>query len=356
MTRFLTKQNLALACGALLLAGVAFWAGRVTLGPQAVAPSSTSSAVTVEATEVSVGRSVNLNVVVEQKRRALATNALSGVVTWVREDTANVQQGDVLYRVANTPVRAVAGTMPFYRDLAPGASGEDVRQLQDALVAKGVLAAANGTFGESTTRAVKAWQRALGQVETGTIPLGEVIAAPRLPAPLMVDEALTLGALVSGGEKAVLGAAGDPIFSLPLSEQQARLVPESATILVTYQGKKWDAVVAGTEMKEGGDLAYVLAASQGGPVCGADCAMVAASEKLSLLSKVTIVPPTSGPAVPVADVTSRPDGTAVVTVVDPTGATAERGVTVLGSQDGVAVLEGIAVGERVQVLAATPGR
>jgi len=67
------------------------------------------------------------------------------------------------------------------------------------------------------------------------------------------------------------------------------------------------------------------------------------------------VPPVSGPGVPVAAVSTQADGTTTVVVVDQAGARTPRTVKVRGSQDGVAVVDGVNVGDHVQVFAATPG-
>lgn len=335
----------------VLVAAVAFWAGRVTLVAKPLTSEVAASSVTAQVTEQTVGRQISLNVTVEQKERPLAANSLTGMVTEVRDNGDDVRAGDVLYRVANVPVRAVAGRMPFYRPLTAGERGPDVHQLQSALVQLGYLGKVNGTFGASTTSAVKRWQKKLGQPETGSLGLGELVAVPKLPTRLWLDtEVIAPGLVLAGGEKAVLGAVGEPTFSLPLSEAQTRVIPESATVTVPFQGREWTAIVAASETKANGEVRYRLSAPGGGPVCGGDCAVVLTGEKLSILSKVAVVPPVSGPAVPVAAVTTRADGSAFVTVIDTAGVAVERDVKVRGSQDGVAVVDGVTAGETVKVL------
>lgn len=339
---------------ALVFGGLGVWAGRATLTPAAVPQEMPVTEVVVHVTEQTVGRTLNLNVSASQPKRALAANVLAGVVTEVRP-TGEVNVGDVLYRVAGTPVRAVVGQVPFHRALSSGAKGTDVHQLQDALVSMGLLRAADGTYGAPTHRAVRAWQGLLGVERTGAIALGELVAVPQLPAALVLDEgAISLGSVLSGGEKIVHGAVGEPTFLLRLGREQARLVPESATVAMNYQGHEWQAVITASEQNQNGETLFHLAARDGGPVCGADCGAVATGEEVFILSRVAVVPPASGPAVPVAAVTTKPDGSTSVLVVDAAGARSERLVTVLGSQDGVAVVEGVSVGDRVQVLSDAP--
>src|SRR4051794_10318263 len=48
-----------------------------------------------------------------------------------------VSEGDVLLTAPGRPVFVLAGKVPAYRDLVPGITGEDVRQLEEALVKLG---------------------------------------------------------------------------------------------------------------------------------------------------------------------------------------------------------------------------
>lgn len=344
---------LGLAGAGLLAAG--FWAGQTALAPAPVPQDLPASQVLVEVTEQTVGRTLTLGVSVEQPKQALAANALTGVVTAVGK-SGTVEVGDTLYSVAKLPVRAVQGGTPFYRELSTGARGADVQQLRDALVELGHLTIKGDAFDYRTRVAVRAWQKELGIPQTGAVALGELVAVPKLPVALLLDRAvITKGGVLVGGEKIVYGATGEPAFTLVLTEQQGRLVPGTATIAMDYQDKHWEAVITETVPDDSGNLKLKLAAPDGGPVCGADCDLVATGSELNILAQVAVVPPASGPAVPVAAVLTNPDGTASVTVVDAAGSRTERTVTVLGSQDGVAVVEGVRPGEQVQVLGSAPG-
>ncbi|MFB7943831.1 peptidoglycan-binding protein [Kitasatospora phosalacinea] len=72
--------------------------------------------------------------------------------------------GQVLLEVSGRPVLALQGDLPVYRDLKPGMTGQDVKQLQQALAAQGFSSAgdASGTFGAATGRAVRAFYTAHG--------------------------------------------------------------------------------------------------------------------------------------------------------------------------------------------------
>jgi len=297
--------------------------------------------------EVTVGRAVALNATVRSPFALAATNVLTGVVTWTT-DAASVDVGDEVYAVSNVPVRVVAGTVPFYRDLVAGAQGDDVHQLQEALRALGHLSSdATGKFDPATTRAVKAWQKALGEEQTGVVPLGRLVAVGDVPSTVRLGDSIVRGGQVQGGEDSVLVRQGAPTFSLVVSDEQSRTIPVDATVTVTFQGHSWPALITGTEAKDGGVVALALSSPDGGPVCGAECGELPADEQATLPAKVQIVPSRTGAGVPSAAV--HTDATGATYVLTPSNE--KHAVTVLASGDGLAVLEGVAVGEQVLVLA-----
>jgi HlyD family secretion protein len=72
--------------------------------------------------------------------------------------------GRVLFEVSGRPVFALRGTLPVYRDLKPGAHGDDIRQLQLALRGLGHPTGSDrlGTFGPGTKHAVAGLYEAIG--------------------------------------------------------------------------------------------------------------------------------------------------------------------------------------------------
>ncbi|HLV58596.1 MAG TPA: peptidoglycan-binding domain-containing protein, partial [Natronosporangium sp.] len=334
----------------LALAGAAYWAGRVTVGSPVADPGEVRT-VTYDVVEATVGRALSLNVTVEQPFVVVGYNGLPGTVTSVA-DTGEVDEGDVLYTVDTVPVRAVTGTVPFWRPLGPGDDGDDVAQLQRALMDLGYLAGeADGRFGSGTAEAVRAWQRDLGMEPTGTVRLGEVVAVPVLPARLKLGEAIVPAARLAGGEPAVYAPTGEVSFALVVSDSQAGLIPPDATVTVEHEDRRWTAVLGESEFGEDGSVRFALTAPDGGVVCGDECASLPAEERVSLRGQVTIVPEVTGPSVPVGAVRTGPDGQAWVLMADGT----RRTVTVLGSSGGVAVVSGLTVGERVVVTGGADG-
>ena len=91
---------------------------------------------------------------------------------------AALNEGSVAFSVSGRPVLVLQGTQPAYRDLGPGAVGEDVRQLQAGLARLGFNPGAlNGVYGSSTAGAVAAWYRAAGWAPLG--PTDEQLQALR---------------------------------------------------------------------------------------------------------------------------------------------------------------------------------
>jgi Putative peptidoglycan binding domain len=56
-----------------------------------------------------------------------------GIITTLPEPGQQLQEGDVLLTASGRPVFMLQGDIPVYRDLFPGLTGEDVRQLEVAL-------------------------------------------------------------------------------------------------------------------------------------------------------------------------------------------------------------------------------
>ncbi|GGM96522.1 peptidoglycan-binding domain-containing protein [Streptomyces fuscichromogenes] len=76
---------------------------------------------------------------------------------------AEIKEGDVLMTVNGRPVFALGGSVPMYRALGPGSSGDDVKQLQKALQRLGFdPGSSSGTYRQGTATAVAAWYASKG--------------------------------------------------------------------------------------------------------------------------------------------------------------------------------------------------
>lgn len=338
------SRVLGLLVGLVLLslgAGGGWWAAHVAL----VGPDDTVEHVAEPtwATVISgsVGRTLPYSTTVEQPLEPIAYNALTGVVT--RVHSGSVDLGDEVYRVGNLGVRAVHVDQPMWRSLSRGDRGEDVRGLQTMLGEMGHFTSdPDGVFGARTERAVRMWQKAEGREQTGVVALGELIAFPRLPSTITLGEDITVGKPLAGGEVAALAPTGERVFTIVLSQDQARQMSVEATVEVQFQDHVWPAVITQTSQNEEGAHVFSLAAPDGGVVCAADCEALPSDPTLNLRSEVVVVPPTTGAAVPIAAV--RTDAVGATTVITRDGPVP---VEVLGSGQGLAVVTGVEIGTEV---------
>ena len=325
--------------------GLGWWGARATMPSASTALPLESVVLTAMSQQGSVGRALTLNVTAERPVAQLATNALPGVVTAVHTG-GEVATGGVLYEVAGTPVRALRGDVPFYRDLARGTKGQDVRQLDEALIELGYSTGApSEDFGPRIEAAVKSWQKAMGRERTGVVAQGEVIAFTNLPSSVRLDDAIAPGLVLSGGEASVFAPVGTLDFVLSVSADQGAMIAIGTAVDVAFDGFTWPAVVAGSRASDDGSVRFILTAPGGGAVCGSDCGALPGEEKMSLLATVHVVPPVEVVTVPVAAIRSSVQGAAYVE----TSSGDHVDVTVLGSSGGVAVVDGLPAGVEVRI-------
>lgn len=90
------------------------------------------------------------------------------VVTEAVDQGVELVEGEVVVEVVGRPVFLLAGEIPMYRDLRPGASGDDVRQLEEALDRMGFFdGTPDESWGEETGAAVASWYEAAGYRANG---------------------------------------------------------------------------------------------------------------------------------------------------------------------------------------------
>ncbi|WP_340377948.1 peptidoglycan-binding protein [Streptomyces sp. SS7] len=92
-----------------------------------------------------------------------STDPVAQRVTKAPVAGAVLKEGDVLMQLSGRPVLVLRGSVPMYRTLGPGTSGDDVRQLQRALARLGFdSGAATGQYGQGVATAVSRWYRSKG--------------------------------------------------------------------------------------------------------------------------------------------------------------------------------------------------
>lgn len=335
-----------------LIATIGLWAAWATTSarPPVDVP---DPFVTYTVAEETVERSLPIIVVAERSIVPVAVNHLQGVITRVADLREPVPVGTVVYEVAGVPVRLVEGAVPFYRDLGPGVEGEDVFQLQAALFELGYLQSEpDGRYAESTSEGVREWRRDLGLEDGEDVALGEVIAVPSLPRLVRVADEIATGRLVAPGSDAISLLSEPPTFEAPLSDAQAQTIDPAAVVVIEFGDLEWRANIASSQIEpEQGQVVLTLVGEDGGAACGSDCDSLPAEERLQLRGRVVSVPATTGPAVPVAALDTDAQGRARVRLESG----AMRRVTIVAIAGGLAIVEGVEVGERVQLIGQSDG-
>lgn len=110
-----------------------------------------------------------------------------GTLTWLPSQGQVIRQGQVLYRVDNgVPVVLLYGSVPAWRSLSEGTTGEDVTQLNHDLVNLGYASGAGMSalgwdyYSWETNDAVAALEEHLGVSEpSGSLALGSVVFEPQ---------------------------------------------------------------------------------------------------------------------------------------------------------------------------------
>ncbi|KZM33566.1 peptidoglycan-binding protein [Oerskovia enterophila] len=332
----------------LLAAAGGLWAGRATFAPPSV-PEADSTVPLYTVREETVGNSMSFPVAARWDKAPLGTGAATGTVTSLEvAEGDTVAAGDVLYTVDLRPVVVMSGTVPAFRDLAEGAEGADVRQLQEFLRDAGYLEVRtpDGEFGVATTTAVKTWQKRAGVEQDGVVRAGDVVFASPLPARVVLDEAVTVGAQLAPGQPVVSSLGLTPTFVMELAVDQAQVVPTSGPVSVTGTDVTWDGVIASATTTSDGLLVLTLTAHDGGPLCGTGCGGVPVAEKDALFTgNIITVEASTGPTVPAAAVGTLANGDAFVVAEDGT----QVPVTIRSQGNGRAVVDGIAVGDAVRL-------
>ncbi len=147
-------------------------------------------------------------------------NRLSGTITSLPSVGQVIHPGQTLYQVDGQPVVLFNGATPAYRDLSSSASdGPDILELNRDLKAMGFdpsgQITVNNSWQTGTTDAVEAWQGSVGETQTGTIALGQVVFLPGTQRIDSVNAVLgsaggSSGAGASSGGSAGSSSAGSP--------------------------------------------------------------------------------------------------------------------------------------------------
>ncbi len=181
-------------------------------------------------------------------------NAQQVVTKIFRPPGSFVAPGNVIIEVAGRPFFVFQGTVPAYRDMAPGESGSDIVQLQAGLESLGfsIGGDTSGVYGPGTSAAVAAFYQSLGYpapaAPSGSkghrraeVPLSEIMFVPRFPAQV-VKLGGHVGSVVS--DSLVTLSLGSPSIHGQLNPAFGSLVRPGMRVTITTQGSP--ATVHGT--------------------------------------------------------------------------------------------------------------
>lgn len=165
------------------------------------------------------------------------TSQLAGTVTAVPEAGTVVDRGDRLVEVDGHPVVVLFGDRPMWRPLAEGIDeGEDVRQLEENLVALGYAPDGGFTpdaeFDEDTADMVVGWHEDLGLSDDPIVELGRIVY---LQEPARVGSVLvTEGAPLAPGTPIVELSSTDKEVSLllPVDRQDLVMVGDEVDVVL----------------------------------------------------------------------------------------------------------------------------
>ncbi len=299
--------------------GLGVWAGKVLFTP----PSALSDAPSFVDYEVgigTVGRSLQFVAVASWLPKDDIRYPGAGIVTSLAVEAGDVLlDGSEVFSVNLRPVVVTVGDVPSFRSLRLRDRGADVSQLQAFLARTGLFdGKIDGVFDRHLRDAVKKWQRSLEVDDDGVVRLGDLMFVPFLPVRVELADTLGLGVPVGNSEVVLRTISEVPSFVIPLLAEQRTLVPLSATVRIEAGDVSWEGqIVEAREDGEGRQLRLVVAAADGGPVCGGDCVdAIPVGDALDFPVEIIVVPETSGPLVPVAAIFTEEGGSTVVMTPD----------------------------------------
>lgn len=166
-------------------------------------------------------------------------NGARGTYTKLPNSGDQVDCGGVLYRVNNQPVVLLCGSTPAYRSLSEGDSGPDVTELNANLVDLGYATRAqldpsSDSFSAATASALGKLQAKLGEDQTGSLALGQVVFLPEsVRIATVIGE---LGASAQPGAQ-VLSATSETVeVQLALDPSQQGAVKKGDRAQITLPG------------------------------------------------------------------------------------------------------------------------
>jgi hypothetical protein len=239
--RVVTRKTWMLAGAATLAVAVAI-SGMVVMPSGAHATSATNAPpITAKVEKRDLSAMVSLSATLTYRAGADGSpysviNQASGTYTELPVPGQVISQGQVLYRVNDSPVVLLYGSTPAYRTLSAGANGADVAELNADLVALGYatpaqLGANPLFFGSATTTALEKLQAGLGVDQNGTLALGQGVVEPTDVRVSSVSA--QLGGSSLAGQSVLKGSSTDRQVQVAVDASQQTHVAVGDTVTIT---------------------------------------------------------------------------------------------------------------------------
>jgi hypothetical protein len=236
------------ALGAVLLAvgaGAWLWAGN---GSSEAAPATATPVATATVERGTISATESWDGTLEYGAPFTVTSSVEGTITRLVDQGAIVKRGDELFRVNEQPVTLLYGAVPMYREIGPGDSGVDVRQLEKNLAALGYDGfTVDEEYTSFTAEAVRAWQKDIAAAQTGTVARGDVVFVPggRQVDTLRVE----IGDAAAPGAPVLDATGSDQVVSLDVDiDDRDMFDVDTKVTVVLPDGGKVRGTVATTEV------------------------------------------------------------------------------------------------------------
>ncbi len=171
-----------------------------------------------------------------------ALKAKAGLITTLPVRNTQLPEGGVMLTASGRPVFVLQGKIPAYRDLVPGTSGTDVRQLEQGLKRlRFDPGPVDGTYDEQTSAAVAQWYQSAGFEPFGPTPDQLAGAAAVAAARRAVDAARAKaehGNKAAAAEVQAMIAERALIVLDPRQPQTARAAAEAKLELAQAAARK----------------------------------------------------------------------------------------------------------------------
>ena len=352
MTRRLLRALRVLATF-LVAAGLGvagYWLGTRTVRTAPTKPAAALTA-TVVARNGTLVDERPATVSAEWAKSSTVLNRLPGTVTATHISAVQpttISAGEVLFVIDQTPVVAMAGAVPAFREMTPDLAGADIAQLQEYLIAAGYsISNPDGRWRYSTTVAYNQWRKDMSLPPRETIVLGEVQFFATLPVVVTATEKLTVGGVVGDTDVVFNGLATVPSLTLSVGIEASQQFPVGTLISVDVNGTTVDAVTTTREAlaPAGSGRLVQLDLSETAKVCQVWCDRVPTASASSWPATVRVKGPATGIIVPVGAVQSGAGSAKIVKLKSGDS----RSVQVVLQVGGDAVVTGVQAGDVIEL-------